>query len=91
MFNVNSKFLAILALIMVFAMIFCAMGVAVFAHEEGDGHDHEEEDKKDETKEPTWWDNYNQIIGWVVAGIIGVAIVIVSIWWIKTGYKPVKK
>ena len=87
MFNVNSKFLAILALIMVFAMIFCAMGVAVFAHDDDD-HDHEE---KDENKEPTWWDNYNQIIGWVIAGILGVAIVIVSVWWIKSGYKPAKK
>jgi len=85
MFNVNSKFLAILALIMVFAMIFCAMGVAVFA----DDHDHE--DEKDDDKEPTWWDNYNQIIGWVIAGILGVAIVIVSVWWIKSGYKPAKK
>ena len=84
MFNVNSKFLAILALIMVFAMIFCAMGVAVFAH---DDDDH----KEDENKEPTWWDNYNQIIGWVIAGILGVAIIIVAVWWVKTGYKPAKK
>ena len=87
MFNVNSKFLAILALIMVFAMIFCAMGVAVFADDDHD-HDHEEED---ENKEPTWWDNYNQIIGWVIAGILGVAIIIVAVWWVKTGYKPAKK
>ena len=83
MFNVNSKFLAILALIMVFAMIFCAMGVAVFAHDD--------DDHKDEDKEPTWWDNYNQIIGWVIAGILGVAIIIVAVWWVKTGYKPAKK
>jgi NADH:ubiquinone oxidoreductase subunit 5 (subunit L)/multisubunit Na+/H+ antiporter MnhA subunit len=86
MFNVNSKFLAILALIMVFAMILC-MGVAVFA----DDHDHDHEDEKDDNKEPTWWDNYNQIIGWVIAVILGVAIVIVSVWWIKSGYKPAKK
>ena len=51
----------------------------------------ETEEKEEETKEPTWWDNYNQIIGWIVAAIIFVAIVIVSIWWIKSGFRPTKK
>ena len=51
----------------------------------------ETEDKTEETKEPTWWDNNNQIIGWILAAIIFVAIVLVSIWWVKSGFKPSKK
>ena len=49
------------------------------------------DDDAEEEKEPTWWDNYNQIIGWIVAVIIFVAIVLVSIWWIKSGFRPTKK
>ena len=121
----KSKFFALLALVMVFAVI-CTMGIAVFADDSapaddtstsedsvddtatsedatddtssettGDASDSSTttgtEEKKEETKEPTWWDNYNQIIGWILAAIILVAIVFVSFWWIKSGFKPSKK
>lgn len=115
----KSKFLALLALVMVFAVI-CTMGVAVFADDTADAPDASADstttdettgdttsdsaddasdsstttgtkEKEEETKEPTWWDNNNQIIGWIIAGIIFVAIVLVSIWWIKSGFKPSKK
>ena len=118
----KNKILALLALVMVFAVI-CTMSVAVFADEastaddtsadtatdntddtadgatddtaSGDSSettgDTSDDKEEEEEKEPTWWDNYNQIIGWVVAGVILVAIVLVSIWWIRSGFKPSKK
>ena len=111
----KSKFFALLALVMVFAVI-CTMGVAVFADDTATADDtttsaddttttgsETTDDTSSETtddsssstteeeKEPTWWDNYNQIIGWIVAAIIFVAIVLVSIWWIKSGFNPSKK
>ena len=122
----KSKFFALLALVMVFAVI-CTMGIAVFADDSAPADDTAtsedsvddtatSEDATDDTtttgsetaddtssettddssstkeeKEPTWWDNYNQIIGWILAAIILVAIVFVSFWWIKSGFKPSKK
>ncbi len=118
----KNKILALLALVMVFAVI-CTMSVAVFADETSTADDTSADTATDNTddtadgatddtasgdssettgetsdaeteeeeKEPTWWDNYNQIIGWIVAGVIFVAIVLVSIWWIRSGFKPSKK
>lgn len=121
-FDMKNKILALLALVMVFAVI-CTMSVAVFADETSTADDTSadtatdntddtadgatddtasgdssettgetsDDETKEEEKEPTWWDNYNQIIGWIVAGVIFVAIVLVSIWWIRSGFKPSKK
>ena len=57
-----------------------------------DGHNHDEEEKTEKEKSAfqKWWDSYNQIIGYIVAGLILAAIVVTIILWIPKDEKKVK-
>lgn len=61
-----------------------------------DGHDHDSEGENEGNTEKEksafrkWWDSYNQIIGYIVAGIIFIAIVVTIILWIPKDDKKVK-
>ena len=70
----KNKALIVLVFALMFTMLFCMMGVSVFA----DG----ETTTSSKTPLQTWWDSYNQIIGYCVAGVIFVAMVIVIYLWI---------
>lgn len=105
----RSRIFSLLAFIMVFAMMVCAMSVSVFAVEhdhDGDGvadhtdAEHTGEDDKEKTlgeKISAWFNGkVGQIVGWCVAGVVGVAIVVFIIIWIpkdkkKADKKPEKK
>ena len=55
--------------VLALVLTFCSMGVTVFAADEKTGF-------------AKWWDSYNQIVGYVVAGVIFVAIVVFIYFWI---------
>ena len=80
--NVKNKALALIVFALMFSMLFSIMGVSVFA------------DTTTETSKSAfqiWWDSYNQIIGYCVAGLIFVAMVVVIYLWIpKENDKKVK-
>ena len=81
--NVKNKALIILVFALMFSMLFCMMGVTVFA----DG----ETTTASKTPFQTFWDSYNQIIGYCVAGVIFVAMVIVIYLWIPKENDKKKK
>ena len=81
--NIKNKALVILVFALMFSMLFCMMGVTVFA----DG----ETTTSSKTAFETWWDSYNQIIGYCVAGVIFVAMVIVIYLWIPKENDKKKK
>jgi heme/copper-type cytochrome/quinol oxidase subunit 3 len=74
--NIKNKAFLFLVLTLVFAVLFCVMGVTAFAHDENTTT---QESKSAFEK---WWDSYNQIIGYCVAGVIFVAMVIVVYLWV---------
>ena len=82
--NVKSKALVILVFALMFSMLFCMMGVTVFA----DGETTTTESK---TAFQKWWDSYNHIIGYCVAGVIFVAMVVVVYLWIPKENDKKKK
>ncbi len=71
--NIKSKAFALVVFALMFSMLFSIMGVSVFA-------DGTTESSKSAFQ--IWWDSYNQIIGYCVAGVIFVAMVIVIYLWI---------
>ena len=83
MFNIKNKAFAILACVLMFSMLFCMMGITVFA--EG------ETATSSKTPFQTFWDSYNQIIGYCVAGVIFVAMVLVIYLWIPKENDKKKK
>ena len=102
----KSRLLSLLVFAMIFAMLICVMSVSVFAEDHdhnGDGiPDHSEEEHEDE-KEKTLKDKIDewfagkvgQIVGYCVAGVIFVAMVVVIYLWIpknkdKKGKKTAK-
>ena len=97
----KSRFISLLAFIMVFAMMICAMSISVFAvdHDhDGDGvadhTDSEHTDEKDSLKKvlSDWFKgDVGQIVGWCVAGVIAVAIVVFIYIWIPKDKKKVEK
>lgn len=81
--NVKNKAFAIIVFALMFSMLFSIMGVTVFA-------DGTTESSKSAFQ--IWWDSYNSIIGYCVAGVIFVAMVIVIYLWIpKDNDKKAKK
>ncbi len=61
----------------------------------GDGTSDEDSTETDTSEEETsafkkWWDSYNQIIGYIVAGLILVAIIITIALWIPKDEKKTK-
>lgn len=52
-----------------FVLTFCCTGITAFAADEKTGF-------------AKWWDSYNQIIGYCVAGVLFVAIVVFIYFWI---------
>ena len=70
----KNKAIFALVFVLMLSMLFCMMGVSVFA----DG------ETTTSSKSPLqlWWDANNQWIGYTVAGIIFVAMVIVIYLWI---------
>ena len=74
MLNIKNKAMLVLVFALMFSMLFCIMGVTVFA----DG----ETSTSSKTPLQVWWDSYNQIIGYCVAGVIFVAMVVVIYLWI---------
>ncbi len=67
--NAKSRVLAFLAFALMFSMLVCSMGVTAFAADEKTGF-------------AKWWDSYNQIVGYCVAGVLFVAIVVFIYLWI---------
>ena len=55
--------------ILSFALTFCSMGITAFAADEKTGF-------------AKWWSSYNQIVGYCVAGVLFVAIVVFIYFWI---------
>ncbi len=81
--NIKSKAFALIVFALMFSMLFSIMGVSVFA-------DSTTESSKSAFQ--IWWDSYNSIIGYCVAGVIFVAMVIVIYLWIpKENDKKAKK
>lgn len=102
----RSRLLTLLAFVMIFAMMICAMSVSVFAEDvahdhDGDGvADHTDAEHSDEEEKTLgdkisdWFkSDVGQIVGYCVAGVIFVVIVIVIILWIpkNTDKKAGKK
>ena len=73
----NNRIIKALTFVMLFALMICSLSLNVFAH--------------DETT--SWFDGkVGQIVGFCVAGVLFVAIVIFIIWWIpKESDKKGKK
>ena len=76
------KPLVFLAFVLMLTMLFSLMSVAVFA-------DGTTETSKNAFQ--TWWDSYNHIIGYCVAGVIFVAMVVVIYLWIPKDTDKKKK
>lgn len=55
--------------ILSFVLTFCCTGITAFAADEKTGF-------------AKWWDSYNQIVGYCVAGVLFVAIVVFIYFWI---------
>lgn len=72
--RVKSKSLVLLAFVLMLSMLFGLMSVTVFAD------DGTTEASKSAFQQ--WWESYNSIIGYCVAGVIFVAMVIVIYLWI---------
>ena len=102
----RSKLVSLLAFIMVFAMMICAMSISVFADDVAHDHDgdgvadhtdaeHSDTDDEEKTlgeKISAWFkSDLGQIIGWCVAGVVFVAIVIFIIIWIPKDKKKADK
>ncbi len=83
--TLKSKPIAILALTLVFTLMMCAMGITAFAHDDHEGG------SADLTGFAKFWDSYNQLIGYIVAGVIFVVMVIFIIWWIPKDKAKAKK
>ncbi len=75
--TLKSKFAAVFSFIMM-----CAMGITSFAHDEA---------AEELTGFAKFWDSYNQLIGYIVAGVIFVVMVLVIIWWIPKDKAKKKK
>ncbi len=71
--NIKGKAFALIVFALMFSMLFSIMGVSVFAHETTE---------TSKSAFQIWWDSYNQIIGYCVAGAIFIAMVIVIYLWI---------
>ncbi len=83
--NVKNKSLVFLVFILLFAMLLCIMSITVFAADEGTTSSSEM------SAFEKWWDSYNQIVGYCVAGVIFVAMVIVIYLWIPKDKDKKKK
>ena len=81
--NVKNRSLALLVFVLMFSMLFGMMSVSVFAD------DATTESSKSAFQ--TWWDSYNSIIGYCVAGVIFVAMVVVIYLWIPKDSEKKKK
>ncbi len=73
--TLKSKLAAVLAFVTT-----CAMGIISFA-----------DDAAEKTGFAKFWDSYNQLIGYIVAGVIFVVMVLVIIWWIPKDKAKKKK
>ena len=75
--------IALIALVLLTSMLLCAFVLPVFAEGE------------EETKEPSafekWWDSYNEVIGYIVAGLIFVGAGLGIFFWIPKGNDKKKK
>lgn len=91
-----------LVFVMIFALMFCALSVSVFAEDhdhDGDGTpDHTDEEHKTLGDKISDWGNskVGKIVGYSVAGVVFAAIVVVVYLWIpkdkdKKAEKKVKK
>jgi len=81
--NIKSKAFALIVFALMFTVLFSIMGVSVFA---------EGTTESSKSAFQTWWDSNNSIIGYCVAGVIFVAMVIVIYLWIpKDNDKKAKK
>lgn len=90
---------ALLLFVLTLSILLCALALPAFA--EGDSADSSSEGSssssttEEEKKEPTafekWWDSYNQIVGYVIAGVVFVAGVIGVILWIPKNTDKKKK
>ena len=59
--------------------------------EADDGHNHgSEEETEEKSAFEKWWDSYNQIIGYCVAFVILIAIIVTIILWIPKDDKKAK-
>ncbi len=82
----KSKLISMLVFTLIFAALVCCMGVTVFAH---DDHDHGEGLWATITE---WMEtDLGQIIGYCVAGVVLVAIVVCIFLWIPKKDKKDKK
>lgn len=80
--KVKNKSFALLVFVLMLSMLFSLMSVTVFA-------DDTEVSSKSAFQQ--WWDSYNSIIGYCVAGVIFVAMVIVIYLWIPKNKDKKKK
>ena len=102
----KSRLISLLAFVMIFAMMICAMSVSVFADDVAHDHDgdgvadhtdaeHKDEDDEEKTlgeKIADWCESdVGQIVGWCVAGVVFVAIVIFIVIWIPKDKKKAEK
>ncbi len=81
--RVKSKSLVLLAFVLMLSMLLGLMSVTVFAD------DSATESSKSAFQQ--WWESYNSIIGYCVAGVIFVAMVIVIYLWIPKDKDKKKK
>lgn len=89
----NSRIFRILAFALVFVLVFSMMGISVFAHDDDDhsSESGESTTTKEKTAFQKWWDAYNQIIGWILSGIVAVALAFVVYLWIPKDDKKAAK
>lgn len=82
--NIKKKPIVLLVFVLMLSMLFGIMSVSVFA---------DDATKTEASKSPlqTWWDSYNHIIAYCVAGVIFVAMVIVIYLWIPKDNDKKKK
>ncbi len=83
--TVKRSSVAVIAFTLLFTILMCSMGITAFAHDDHEG------DSTDLTGFAKFWDSYNQLIGYIVAGILLVAMVLVVIWWIPKDKSKKKK
>lgn len=82
--KVKNKSLVLLAFVLMLSMLLGTMSVTVFA-------DDGSTEVSSKSAFQQWWESYNSIIGYCVAGVIFVAMVIVIYLWIPKDKDKKKK
>ncbi len=85
--STKSRIFSTLLLVLTLSLLVCSLGISVFAHDDSS------------SSKKTAWDHFTewfdsdigQIVGFVVAGVVLVAIVVFVIWWIPKNDKKDKK